>query len=145
MQVDSGYILLTPIACDPALALPYQVWRYLSVWLLRGYNVPLYLLGPAGTRADYASMAENDNKSELSDEEKQELIAHATLVVGVPNEYQWMAAKLGKHIITLYPEDIEPRQFFPFQSDKFSRCVFVRNNLQVATVLAGVRTLIGRL
>lgn len=141
---DDGAILLCPYGPKPSLDLPHKVWVPLAR-MLRTYGVPVYLLGSPGQRMDQAAFCENAIMSEECIASKVALLSSARLVVGVPNEWLWLAASWDKAMVCLYPEDVPQRRWFPFASQRFGRCLYDPRNLFIPAVLAGVRALIADL
>ncbi|MDE2100022.1 MAG: hypothetical protein KGL39_22400 [Patescibacteria group bacterium] len=145
-QTPTGHpcVMLCPYPLAEGLGIDMNMWGHVCL-LLRGYGLPLVLMAEPGQWLDSCGFAENEILTELPFEKKLRWMASAELIVGVPNVWMWMAAGMEKKLITLYPEWVPPRRWFPYASNRFGRILFEKGAVQMPALLAGLRTLIGRL
>lgn len=140
---DKGHIVICPYGPKKELAIPLSVWRAV-VRHLRSYGRRVYLMADKGERMDGIAFTEAEILSERSMKEKLEVLATATLTVGVPGAWMWLATSWQKQLIVLYPEGIPPRKWFPFVHENFGRLLYPADRLQIPVFLAGLRMLISR-
>lgn len=138
-----GGIVFSPFEIQARFQLPWQVWRPV-VRMLRTYGVDVEVLGRRGQRADYGPFTEGAVLSDLTVEAKLRALAAAKLVVGVPNEWTWIAAGLGKKVVVLHPDDIPIERWFGFKVEAriLGRLLYSAKQLQVPVIEAGLRKLI---
>lgn len=140
---ERGGIVVAPFEVHESFRLPWQAWKKV-IRHLRTYGVPVTLMGRPGQRADYASFTEGTILCSASTDEKLCALAQARLVLGVPNEWTWMAAAWNKKIIVLHPDDIPHERWFGFDvaARTLGRLLYQSRELQVPVILAGLRRLI---
>jgi hypothetical protein len=137
---DSRGIVLCPYTFRPELQLPIPTWQAV-VRMLRTFDQPVYVLGNSGQRFDDGMFTENDILSEASVLEKLALLESSALIVGVPNEWLWMATAWEKKTIYFYPDSIPARRWFWHKSDNCGRCEFTPGKIETALILTGLRML----
>lgn len=123
--------------------LPWQVWKAI-VRHLRSYGQTVRFLGLQGERMDYATFTEGQILSNLSLQERMQALASASLVVGIPNEWTWMATAWSKKILVMHPDDMPAERWFGFDvaPRTLGRLLYTHSQLQVPVILAGLRKLI---
>jgi hypothetical protein len=134
-------IIICPFAQVPELVLPDRIWCPI-VQMLRGYGLPVCLLGHCGQWMDACGFAENEILSELPMEQKLAALENATLVVGIPNTWTLACTQWEKKIIYLYPDDQDPHKWWDQASPNYGRLLYTTGGIQVSILLAGVRELI---
>lgn len=141
----SGPIVIAPFGLKSDLNLTINVWASVAQ-MLRTYglmhNTKVMLAGVAGERMDGASFMEDELMGILPLSKQLQTLASASLVVGVPNAWTWLATSFRPIMVTLYPDDIPPRRWFPFADARFGRALFDRRREAVPVVLSAVRRLI---
>jgi len=139
----SGGIVVCPFEINDAFRLPWQVWKEL-IRHARTYGLSVALLGRPGQRTDYATFTEGQILSSLPIEEKMAALASARLVIGVPNEWTWIASAWDKKIAIMQPDDIPNERWFGFPTAPYTlgRVLFTRSQLGVPVLLAGLRRII---
>ncbi len=141
---DEQKILLCPYGPDQSLNLNMNVWKYITK-SLRSYGLPVMMIGDEGQRMDSSAFLENDTLSSLPFAEKIQHIASATLVVGVPNAWIWLAAAMGKKTIVFYP-DVQPPKRWLWQTGEHILCLMHQyNKVQIPVLLTGLRRAIDAL
>ena len=135
------YIVLCPFALKQELDLQVGVWRAV-VRMLRMYDLPVYLMGGPGEWRDECAFSENEILSEEPIETKLSYLAGATLIVGVPNAWLWMATAWEKKLIYLYPDMMATVRWFHYSSLNYGRLIYPARGIQVSAVLAGLRQMI---
>jgi hypothetical protein len=140
-----GPIVLCPEACVPELALPESVWRAFTLHL-RTYGPQLRVIVEQGRRMDYAAVSEHELVAEASPEEKLDLVAGASLVVGVPNAWTWAACGwYNKALVAFYPDDVPVSLWFPYSGTRQAKGLFASGRVKLPVVLAGLRQLIAKI
>lgn len=139
----SGGIVICPFEINDVFKLPWQVWQAL-IRHCRTYGLPVTLLGRRGQRADYATFTEGSILSGLPLLDKMQALASAKLVLGVPNEWTWMATAWKKQIAVMYPDDVPNDRWFGFglEPRTLGRILYTRTQIQVPVILAGLRKMI---
>jgi hypothetical protein len=69
-------------------------------------------------------------------------LASAVLILGVPNEFTWMATAFYPKMIILYPDHIPQKRWFAMHHSQFGRLGFQAHAVQIPVMLTGLRTLI---
>lgn len=133
-------IILAPFGLRRDLELPLVVWRHVARFM-RSYGRPVFLLGDRKSRLDIATFSEGDMLGRRHFDVILSTIKGAELMVGVPNEWTWMAASLNKKIALLYPDNQPPRRWFWFAGMNFGRAVFTPSNVQTPVILTAIRKL----
>ena len=139
----SGGIVICPFEINDAFKFPWQIWRAV-VRHARTYGLPVTLLGRPGQRMDYATFTEGSILSELSMIDKMKALADSRLVLGIPNEWTWMAPAWKKKVLVFYPDDLPVDRWFGFDVAPYTlgRVMYTRSQLQIPVLLAGARRII---
>lgn len=137
-------IIVAPYGLKKELDLPVSVW-YPIIHHLRTYDQSVQLMAKRGMRMDAASFTEGEILSNESLADKLAALASATLVVGTPNEWTWLATAWERKLVILYPEHVPSHRWFWQYHDNFGRIVFQAHLLQIPVILAGLRILIATL
>lgn len=140
-NAEPAGIVVCPYTFQRDLELPVPAWHAI-ITMLRMFGEPVYLLSGPGQRFDSAKFAENQIISEENIMEKLAILATARLIVGVPNEWLWLATAWRKPMVYFYPDTLPPRRWFWQPDDIYGRCVFTPEQVQVPLILAGLRMLI---
>lgn len=141
---EESSIIVAPYALKKDLDLPISVWQPI-IHHLRTYDKPVKLMTKRGMRLEAASFTESEILSNELMSDKLAALASATLVVGTPNEWTWLATAWERKLVILYPEHVPPQRWFWQYHDNFGRIVFQTHMLQIPVILAGLRTLIATL
>ena len=136
---NTGGIIICPYGATRSLELPPNVWKNVAR-LARTYDDNIQMLG--SKRFELSSLTEADYLGTLPVKQRLQALADAKLIIGVPNEYTWMATAWLKKMIILYPDSIPQRRWFHFAHEKFGRIHFQTHALQIPVVLGAVRKLI---
>lgn len=136
-----GGIVVSPFGPKKELDIPWAAWRAI-VRLLRTYHVPVWLLGARGQWMDQVAFTESEILSELPLAKKVEVVAAADLMVGVPNEWSWIAAGFTKSMVLLYPEQVPNKRWFHYSHDKFGRIIYSSSAIDIPRMLAGLAKLV---
>jgi hypothetical protein len=139
VQEERNDIILCPWGLKTELDMPVSCWLAISKHL-RSYGCKVCVMGQPGKRLD--GYTEDEVLSELPILEKMQALASAKLVVGVPNEYTWMATAWERKIALLYSDSIPPRRWFPWAHDNWGRILFETHMISIPVLLAGLRELI---
>jgi hypothetical protein len=136
----SGGIVICPFEINDAFKFPWQVWRAV-IRHARTYGLPVTLLGRPGQRMDYATFTEGSILSELPMIDKMRALADSRLVLGIPNEWTWMATAWKKKVLVFYPDDLPVDRWFGFDVAPYTlgRVLYTRSQLQIPVMLAGAR------
>jgi ADP-heptose:LPS heptosyltransferase len=139
----NGGIIVCSHEVTGEFKLPWQVWRAI-VRHLRSYGQTVRFLGRPGERMDYATFTEGQILSNLSLQERMQVLASAGLVVGVPNEWTWISTAWKKKVLVMQPDDVPQERWFGFDvaPQTLGRLLYTRSQLQVPVILAGLRKLI---
>lgn len=140
---EASGIVLCPFAEEAEVSLSAKVWVAVSR-MLRSYGLPVYLVGHPGERYDLGAFPENAIFSEHSIADKLALLRAAKLVVGVPNAWTWAATSGAAAIVTMYPENVPSRWWFPWAEDRYGR-ILVDRTYPVYMALAGLRRVLAEL
>jgi len=138
-----GGIIVCPHEVVDAFKLPWTVWRAI-VRHLRSYGSQVRFIGRPGERMDYATFTEGQNLSNLPVQDQMQALASAKLIVGVPNEFTWLATAWEKKILVMHPDDMPVERWFGFDvaPQTLGRLLYTGSQLQVPVILAGLRKLI---
>lgn len=139
----TGGIVICLFEAYEAFKLPWTVKKAI-IKHCTTYGVPVYLLGRPGQRADYSPFTEGSILSDRPLQEKLEALASARLVLGVPNEWTWLATAWDKKVIVLHPDDMPHERWFGFDvaPRTLARLLVTWSQLQIPVILAGLRRLI---
>jgi hypothetical protein len=143
---NTGGIVLCPFAPKPVLAFPDDAWRHVAK-LLRTFDRNVSLLGDFGQRMDDSLFSESDIASDASNTEKIALLRNASLVIGVPNAWTWIAAGMRKPAVLVYAADVPQFRWYPesFEHNRLRRIHTSNKQLSVPLLLAGLRKVINSL
>jgi hypothetical protein len=141
---EQPHIVLCPFALRKDLNLPANMWRSI-LRMLRSYIPTVYAMGGAEDRLDELPLTEGDYRCVSPLDDKLELLATATFIVGVPNEWTWLSTAWMKRMLLYLPDDQPFFRWFPFPQREFGRLYYQPQLLQIPTLLAGTRKLIQRL
>jgi hypothetical protein len=141
-SMDGGIIVCSHEVTSE-FKLPWQVWKAI-VRHLRSYGQTVRFLGRPGERMDYATFTEGNILSNLTLQERMQALASASLVVGVPNEWTWIASAWSKKILVMHPDDVPVERWFGFDvaPQTLGRLLYTSSQMQIPVVLAGLRKLI---
>lgn len=138
------YIVVCPFTMRKELELPTVIWQAI-IKILRLYEVPIYLLSGRGEWQDECGYSESEILSERDINTKLKFLSGASLVVGVPNEWLWLASAWSIKTLYFYPNDLPVNRWFWFRGEHYGRIVYQSRSLQLAVLLAGVRQMIDQL
>lgn len=131
-------LILAPFALRRDLEIPLVVWRHIARFC-RSYGRPVLLLGDESARMDIATFTEGDLLGRQPLRTILATLAAAELVVGVPNEWMWLAASYNTKVALLYPETVPPKRWFWYGSNRVARGIFTPSNVQTPVVLTTIR------
>lgn len=131
-------IILAPFGLRRDLEIPLVVWRHIARFC-RSYGLPVLLLGDYSARMDIATFTEGDLLGRQDMATILATLEAAEVVVGVPNEWTWLAACYRTKIALMYPETMPSRRWFWFGGNRIARGVFVPSNIQTPIVLTTIR------
>jgi len=66
----------------------------------------------------------------------------AEMVIGVPSEWVWLAASYNVRTLLLYPDNVPPRRWFWYGSNRIGRGIFTPSNIQIPVVLTTIRKIL---
>jgi ADP-heptose:LPS heptosyltransferase len=134
-------IIVSPYSVSPSLDLPHEIWKHI-VKQLRTYDADVLLLDDNGKRLDVAAFMENEILSLIDVAGKKEVLDAASLVIGLPNAWTWLAAEMETSMILLYPDTVPQHRWFWKDYKGLARLVFEKNKLEIPILLTGIRKLI---
>lgn len=141
-EANGGGIVVCPYPLSKQFHLPESVWVPV-VEHLRSYGHRVSLMGEKNDRMDFCSFTEAENLSDLPLEAKLRAIAHADLVIGVPNAWTWASTSWEKKVLMFYPNGLPQKKWFPLIDDSLTSrqrwIIYEPHNLQVPIVLGALR------
>lgn len=141
-----GPIVLCPHPPKTDMELPAQAWRTI-LRHLRSYGLPIRFLGDRGQRLDTCAVTESEIASEYSIQDKLALLASASLVVGVPCAWTWLATAWDKKMVVYYPLNLPLERWFHFDSptDSYRVITYEDHALKIPMLLLGLRMAVAQL
>ena len=139
LKITEPYVVFAPFGFNEETTIASPLWIDL-ILLARSYNLRVVLLGDTAERIDTAGFAENDIFSDDPIETKLNILAGASVVIGVPNAWLWLAAGMNKNLVYLYDVNWPVKKWFWHQALNFGRLMVDKTAIRPTIQLAQMKT-----